>query len=439
MEDRASIIADIIRAYGKGGRALIFAQTKMEVDDIASSPELRDSARQIHGDVDQKMREKTLLDYRNGKFNILVATDVAARGIDVPAVEVVIQASVPESEDTFVHRSGRTGRAGRKGVNCVIYKPGDEVELSRIQQKVGMVFHLEGAPSPKYIMEARVEGVASEVASVSKRTTAVFRKAAAELEASLGDDALAGALAVLAGYAKGPPAIHSLLTGRTGQVTLQCVFDRKTRDRATDVSSFRMLMEEAFPGARMVFSKVVALKDGFLVDLSDNQVPLILGNDWEVGRDAAYDDLKARDERGEEIGAYGGAPLVMSKVVPGVQVCAPLRLPSLKDLVQAIGNVSRGGVGGGRGYGGFKGGGSRGYGGGGGRGGGGGYGGDRESGGGRYQDRNSGRGGAGGSRGGGGWGEFKSSDSFSGGGGGSKGGGGYRGGGGGGYRSDSRY
>jgi superfamily II DNA/RNA helicase len=101
-----------------------------------TSQNLKDSVRMLHGDISQSIRERTLNDFRLGKFNVLVATDVAARGIDVPEVEVVIHASIPENEDTFVHRSGRTGRAGRSGVNVVFYRPGQENELKWIESKV---------------------------------------------------------------------------------------------------------------------------------------------------------------------------------------------------------------------------------------------------------------------------------------------------------------
>lgn len=454
-DEKSGVIADLIRAYGKGGRALVFAQTKMEVDYIAQSPELRETARMLHGDIDQKMREKTLADYRAGHFKTLVATDVAARGIDVPEVEVVIQASTPENEDTFVHRSGRTGRANRTGVNCVIYKPGEEHELSRIESKVGMVFHLEGAPSPRYIMQARVSEIEKEIGGISPKTVSVFEQAAACMRETMGDKALPAALAALAGYAKGPPPIHSLLSGRTGQVTLQCVLDKRAKGEARNVAAFRQLMESAFPAARMVFSKVMPINGGFLVDMPHNQVSMVLGENWEAERDTAYDDMKAREERGETVGPYGGAPLVQSQGVPGVQVCAPLRLPNLKELVQASYLGQRGG-GSGRSSGGYGGGRGGDFGGRGDYGGRGGYqqrhqgggGGGRYGGGGGYSDRG---GGGGGYRGGGGRsnsGEIE--DRWSGGGGGGGkyargggggrygGGGGWGGGGGGGYRGGDR-
>ena len=73
-------------------------------------------AREIHGDVSQSLREKTLSDFRKGKFSVLVATDVAARGLDIPSITHVINYDLPKDPESYVHRIGRTGRAGRDGI-----------------------------------------------------------------------------------------------------------------------------------------------------------------------------------------------------------------------------------------------------------------------------------------------------------------------------------
>lgn len=67
----------------------------------------------LHGDIPQSARESNLRDFRNGNKKILIATDVAARGIDIPDVELIIQLSPPENPEPYIHRSGRTGRAGK--------------------------------------------------------------------------------------------------------------------------------------------------------------------------------------------------------------------------------------------------------------------------------------------------------------------------------------
>jgi len=102
--------------------SIIFCRTKMDTDYVASklaAKHLRAEA--IHGDIEQNQREKILARFKSGKINILVATDVAARGIDVAALNYVVNYSLPENYEIYTHRIGRTGRAGNKGTaarNC---------------------------------------------------------------------------------------------------------------------------------------------------------------------------------------------------------------------------------------------------------------------------------------------------------------------------------
>jgi ATP-dependent RNA helicase RhlE len=97
-------------------RVLIFTRTKAMADTLTK--DLRDSGRKvdaIHGDREQRVREKVLLNFRRGYIDVLVATDVAARGIDVPDISHVINYDMPLEAESYVHRVGRTGRAGSKG------------------------------------------------------------------------------------------------------------------------------------------------------------------------------------------------------------------------------------------------------------------------------------------------------------------------------------
>jgi superfamily II DNA/RNA helicase len=92
-------------------------------------------AEEIHGDITQAQREKTLADYREGKFPVLVATDVAARGLDIPAISHVINYDLPEAPEDYVHRIGRTGRAGRSGT-AISFIGEDQSYLVRDIEKV---------------------------------------------------------------------------------------------------------------------------------------------------------------------------------------------------------------------------------------------------------------------------------------------------------------
>jgi superfamily II DNA/RNA helicase len=114
--DKVEMVARLLQAEGRG-LTMIFARTKRTVAKVADELTERGfAAAAIHGDLGQGAREQALRAFRNGKVDILVATDVAARGIDVDDVTHVINYECPDDEKTYVHRIGRTGRAGRTGV-----------------------------------------------------------------------------------------------------------------------------------------------------------------------------------------------------------------------------------------------------------------------------------------------------------------------------------
>ncbi|MFF3164173.1 DEAD/DEAH box helicase [Streptomyces sp. NPDC003273] len=113
--DKPEMVARILQAEGRG-LAMIFCRTKRTAADIAEQLERRGFASgAVHGDLGQGAREQALRAFRNGKVDVLVCTDVAARGIDVEGVTHVINYQSPEDEKTYLHRVGRTGRAGAKG------------------------------------------------------------------------------------------------------------------------------------------------------------------------------------------------------------------------------------------------------------------------------------------------------------------------------------
>src|SRR5450755_2141801 len=103
---------------------IVFCNRKSEVDVVAKSLKRHGfDASPIHGDLDQSMRTRTLEAFRTGELRLLVASDVAARGLDIPDVSHVFNFDVPHHADDYVHRIGRTGRAGRSGVAITIVAP----------------------------------------------------------------------------------------------------------------------------------------------------------------------------------------------------------------------------------------------------------------------------------------------------------------------------
>lgn len=116
MLDKDEVVGRILQAEGRG-KTVIFCKTKRQASKV--SEELIDrgfNATALHGDMSQEARERSMAAFRSGKKEILVATEVAARGIDVDDVTHVINYTVPEDEKNYLHRTGRTGRAGRTGI-----------------------------------------------------------------------------------------------------------------------------------------------------------------------------------------------------------------------------------------------------------------------------------------------------------------------------------
>jgi ATP-dependent RNA helicase DeaD len=120
------------------GSTIIFCRTKRDVDELVQALQGRGySAEPIHGDIQQTQRERVLRRFREGQTEVLVATDVAARGLDIPAVSHVINYDVPEDPDSYVHRIGRTGRMGREGEAITLVSPRELRQLRFIERMIG--------------------------------------------------------------------------------------------------------------------------------------------------------------------------------------------------------------------------------------------------------------------------------------------------------------
>ena len=117
---------------------IVFCNRKSEVDIVAKSLKAHGlDAAPIHGDLDQQTRMRTLESFRKGELKLLVASDVAARGLDIPAVSHVFNFDVPHHADDYVHRIGRTGRAGRLGEAFMIITPADSRNLDKVLKLIG--------------------------------------------------------------------------------------------------------------------------------------------------------------------------------------------------------------------------------------------------------------------------------------------------------------
>jgi superfamily II DNA/RNA helicase len=141
--DKTELVARILQARERG-LTMIFARTKRTAQKIADELTERGfAAAAVHGDLGQGAREQALRAFRSGKVDVLVATDVAARGIDVDDVTHVINYQCPEDEKTYVHRIGRTGRAGKTGVAITFVDWDEETRWKTVDEALGL-----GMPEP---------------------------------------------------------------------------------------------------------------------------------------------------------------------------------------------------------------------------------------------------------------------------------------------------
>ncbi len=119
-------------------QVLVFVRKKQEADEVGD--ELNSSGLKtvvIHGDKSSGLRSRALEGFRNGKIRVLVATDIVARGIDIPFLDVVINYDIPHVTGDFIHRVGRTGRAGRKGLAITLLSPNEEVAMRDVERLMG--------------------------------------------------------------------------------------------------------------------------------------------------------------------------------------------------------------------------------------------------------------------------------------------------------------
>jgi len=137
-KEKRNTLRALIEAEGdKCSNAIIFCNRKSDVDIVAKSLKKHGlDAEPIHGDLDQSRRTATLDQFREGKLRFLVASDVAARGLDVPSVSHVFNFDVPGHAEDYVHRIGRTGRAGRDGKAIMICEPRDEKNFDAVEKLI---------------------------------------------------------------------------------------------------------------------------------------------------------------------------------------------------------------------------------------------------------------------------------------------------------------
>lgn len=148
-------------------RALVFCNTKRKVDDLTERLSTRGySVEALHGDMKQSARDRVMKAFRQGTVDILVATDVAARGIDVDDIEMVFNYDLPSDEEYYVHRIGRTGRAGKTGKAFTFVVGREIMDLKNIQRLTKATLQRATVPSVHEVRDSKIAGVLEKTADI---------------------------------------------------------------------------------------------------------------------------------------------------------------------------------------------------------------------------------------------------------------------------------
>lgn len=166
----SDVLEPLIQAHSGGGQTIVFTNTKDEADALYSSGDFGGLRIQVlHGDISQSSRQHTIRAFKEGKIDVLLATDVAARGLDIAGVELVVHLNPPLDIDAYVHRSGRTGRAGRLGKSILITSSSylDTNRRVTLEKALNFKFSPIWMPSTRAIVESAMPGVHRQLDAVS--------------------------------------------------------------------------------------------------------------------------------------------------------------------------------------------------------------------------------------------------------------------------------
>ncbi len=182
--DRFEVLKRVIDFYSDF-HGIVFCNTRATVDNLTQQlTKLNYNAAALHGDITQSQREKILQQFRDKYVKILVATDVAARGIDVNDLTHVINFSLPQSPESYVHRIGRTGRAGKQGISITFVIPSEKGKLKFVERINNCKIAKHEIPSPKEIIqnkEMHIKIIIDSIIKVNKGKSSKYTLMAEEL------------------------------------------------------------------------------------------------------------------------------------------------------------------------------------------------------------------------------------------------------------------
>lgn len=229
LRARLNLLENVLRQHANGGQALVFTETKQEADELASVLGGQ-NARALHGDLSQGMRTATMEGFRSGAVKTLICTDIAARGLDIANVELVVQYRLPSDKESFVHRAGRTGRAGRSGTNIVFFDRFDAHDVLDFEKRFKFSFRHTSPPHVEHVLESAMADASTRLATIPPHAAKLFDAAAQKLLADDGVGALSAALALICGFDTKRLDAVSMITGKSRTATVEVDGLKSARD-----------------------------------------------------------------------------------------------------------------------------------------------------------------------------------------------------------------
>lgn len=281
---------------------IIFCRTKKETQEIADKL-INDgyNADCLHGDLSQAQRDLAMKKFRDHVTQLLVATDVAARGLDVDDLTHVINYGLPDDTATYTHRSGRTGRANKTGVAVAIIHSREKKKLLEIEKKIGKTFEYRKVPTPEHIIEKQLYNLADRLEKVEVNDQEIEKYlpgVCKKLEWLSEEDLLKRVLSLefnrLLAYYRNMPDIDLNASGKSDRSDRQKGERvkgeaRKNKDRRTAEAGFERMMID--------IGKASGFFPGNLMELINRNVP---GNKPEIGRIDLLPEYTLFDVRKED-------------------------------------------------------------------------------------------------------------------------------------------
>ena len=318
--------------------AIIFCRTRRDTQEIADNL-IRDgyNADALHGDLSQQQRDITMRKFRDRVITLLVATDVAARGLDVDDLTHVINYGLPDDTAVYTHRSGRTGRAGKTGISIAIIHSREKGRLREIERIIGKKFERREVPTPTHIIEKQLYNLADRIEKVQVNEAEIDRYmpgVSKKLSWLTGEDLLKRILSLefnrLLDYYKDAPNIDFIdeKPDRKGKTA-------ERKERRTEKDKDRRTAEKGMERIYVNAGKNDGFYAGNLIDLLNHIVP---GKRVDVGRIdlmpgySLFDVRKADAHR--VVGALKGSDFV------GKRLYSEIADPD-KDYAASSGRKSR--------------------------------------------------------------------------------------------------